>query len=540
MIGDLAAVRASSYESSSFGFVCLDNSFDGKALIGSSNSYKNSWYPRLVKLSLAFPPYIKWQNSILPEISPYITTTKKPSKDGSSAIGSALGTDYMLETDKSGWEPPIMLVYASQSYERMDEDIGAIEQSIGNWIWITLIVGVFCAILLGLSISSRIISVKRGIGNLALDLTKPVPHVSGELGDIADAANKLAIDLMKSKSRSERVLDSVNTGIMVVGSDMKIIQANPSSLKIAKKTKQEIIGSDIGAIGEPGEIAKSEVEKAIKSGSVWSSGSVKVRGSNETRYVNMRVVPVQMAQENEAILAIQDVTESVVNTLETERDASLARLGLFTMGIAHEVRNPLTSIKGFVQLLERKLKDRDESRYLSPVMKEVERLEMLITDLLESSRPGPIKRKEVDLSKLVNDVLAGQANKLTEAGVRISKECRPGVIANVDEKRFHQVILNLILNAKDAMPEGGTLSLKTGESGEWFHIEVRDTGMGISEQDAANIFAPFFTTKASGTGLGLSICDQIVKSHGGSISFTSDENGTTFVVKIPKIIKMED
>jgi signal transduction histidine kinase len=173
-------------------------------------------------------------------------------------------------------------------------------------------------------------------------------------------------------------------------------------------------------------------------------------------------------------------------------------------------------------------------------MKEVERLEMLITDLLESSRPGPIKRKEVDLSKLVNDVLAGQANKLTEAGVRISKECRPGVIANVDEKRFHQVILNLILNAKDAMPEGGTLSLKTVERGEWFHIEVRDTGMGISEQDAANIFAPFFTTKASGTGLGLSICDQIVKSHGGSISFTSDENGTTFIVKIPKIIKMED
>jgi signal transduction histidine kinase len=90
------------------------------------------------------------------------------------------------------------------------------------------------------------------------------------------------------------------------------------------------------------------------------------------------------------------------------------------------------------------------------------------------------------------------------------------------------------------MPEGGTLSLKTGEGGEWFHIEVRDTGMGISEQDAANIFAPFFTTKASGTGLGLSICDQIVKSHGGSISFTSDENGTVFVVKIPKIIKMED
>ncbi len=527
-VAALAADKAGSYESSSFGVVSLDSSPpDGKAVIGKSSSYKNSWYPRLLSLSLIFPSDTKWQ------ISPY----KSPWKDGPEIqpwISTELDNTGKLKTNKNGWKPPIALAYAAQSYERIDSDLMAIERSIGTLVWITLLLGIFFAVVLGVSISSRLVRVKRGIAGLATDLSKPVPRVSGELGEIAVAANNLALDLLKSKSRSERVLDQVSTGIVVVGPDMRIIQANPSSLVIAEKTKGEILGFDVSSIGEIGEMAKPEIVRATKTGSVWNSGAVKLGSATNQKFVSMRVVPVKLGQSGEAILAMQDVTDSILRTMESEREASLARLGLFTMGVAHEVRNPLTSIKGFVQLLDRKLKGRDEARYLTPVMREVDRLESMITDLLESSRPGPIRKKSIDLSEFVEEVLASQASKLIEFGVKIQRSYKVGIPAWIDEKRLHQVLLNLIINAKEAMPDGGTLTLSTSFDESWDIIEVADTGHGIGEEDAAKIFTPFYTTKASGTGLGLSICDQIIKSHGGTISFVSDERGTIFTVKLPK------
>lgn len=247
----------------------------------------------------------------------------------------------------------------------------------------------------------------------------------------------------------------------------------------------------------------------------------------------MRAIAVDLGHTREAILAISDVTESVIQSLESERKASLTRLGLFTSGIAHEVRNPLTSIKGFVQLLTGKMKDKPESKYLVPIGREVNRLESLINDLLASVRQKPLERSFVNLSELVESVLEVQENDLIDKRIRIVRELDANIVANIDEKRVYQVILNIIINARDAMKDGGILTLKTHTNEEWHQIDIGDTGGGISEEDSAMIFTPFFTTKAEGTGLGLSICEQIIKAHGGVLSFSSDESGTVFSIKFP-------
>ncbi|HOO96164.1 MAG TPA: ATP-binding protein [Caldisericia bacterium] len=499
---DIANKVVSSYESSSVGFINLGTSSSMKIEpISQEDSFETTWYPRQVKLKLIYPD------------------------DPDNLVNNNLGD--------TKWEPPVVLSYASQSYKRLDEDLAKIDRSIQVPIWLTIFIGIMLAFFMGLNLSSGVIKVKKGILSLKDDLHKPIPKISGELGEIADTANKLALGLLQSKSRSERVLDAVSTGIVVVDSDLMILDANPSSLQITGKTREDILGQDLNSLGHIGTIAHDNLKDVIRTGSIWSSGATKINAYKGQRFINMRAIAVDLGHTREAILAISDVTESVIQSLESERKASLTRLGLFTSGIAHEVRNPLTSIKGFVQLLTGKMKDKPESKYLVPIGREVNRLESLINDLLASVRQKPLERSFVNLSELVESVLEVQENDLIDKRIRIVRELDANIVANIDEKRVYQVILNIIINARDAMKDGGILTLKTHTNEEWHQIDIGDTGGGISEEDSAMIFTPFFTTKAEGTGLGLSICEQIIKAHGGVLSFSSDESGTVFSIKFP-------
>lgn len=500
---EIADKIVTSYDSSSIGFISIgDPSIRPNSLISHVDSFETTWYPRQIKLKLIYP--------------------ENPELFVSNNLGNELE-----------WNPPVVLAYASQSYRELDHDLGSIENSIWFTILITIILGVIIALMLGLNLSSGIVKVKTGISHLAKDLHKPIPRISGELGEIADSANRLALDLLQSKSRSERVLDSVGTGIAVLDSNLNILEVNPSMLKITGLKRSEVVGNGIESLGEIGRTARENLESIIISRSLWSSGAIKMKSIHGQRYYNMRAIPVDLGEKKEAILAISDVTESVINTLESERSASLARLGLFTSGIAHEVRNPLTSIKGFVQLLNSKLKESNEKRYVARIDKEVARLESLVDDLLSTVKQKPLLRNRVDLSKIMRDVLSSEAMNLEESRITTTIDLQPNVWINVDEKRIYQVLLNLVINARDSMDDGGSLKVKTFTENHWQIAEVTDTGNGISEEDAMMIFTPFFTTKAEGTGLGLSICDEIVKAHGGMISFASDTSGTVFTVRLP-------
>jgi two-component system sporulation sensor kinase A len=209
-------------------------------------------------------------------------------------------------------------------------------------------------------------------------------------------------------------------------------------------------------------------------------------------------------------------------------------VGQMAAGLAHEIRNPLTAIKGFVQLAEWQLPQKSE--YFSIIKSEIERIDSITSEMLMLAKPNPSKIRMVDLSgvmKAVHSLLESQA---ILAGVEIVFE--PGDSAawvHCDENQIKQVFVNLIKNAIEAMKTGGRITIATRCKNGWVYAEVRDEGCGIPEDLLARIGQPFFTTKEKGTGLGLMVSYKIIENHRGAITVASRKDaGTTFTVRLPE------
>ena len=272
--------------------------------------------------------------------------------------------------------------------------------------------------------------------------------------------------------------------------------------------------------------------------------------------------PVSAAQRIEElgriIIAYSEVTEKLqqshdqlTQTVQTlseelseknqllERRNRLAALGEMAAGLAHEIRNPLGGIQLYASLLEKDLWDRPESRQVvSKIAAGVKRLEALVSQVLQFSREIHVNMREMELAETI-----AQTIELCEAQAQ-AKEIRIDVAGPApmhvigDPMLLGQTIMNLVLNAIEAMPEPGTVSIKFGSppgesDAKQFHLIVRDTGPGIPSNVLDRIFNPFFTTKDTGTGLGLSIVHRVVEAHGGTIHASNAEGGgAKFEVRI--------
>jgi two-component system sensor histidine kinase PilS (NtrC family) len=233
--------------------------------------------------------------------------------------------------------------------------------------------------------------------------------------------------------------------------------------------------------------------------------------------------------------SFQDLTvikELEARALRTER---LAAVGKLAAGLAHELRNPLASIAGSVELLGAGSADPSERRLRAIVVRETERLNRLVSDFLAFARPAPLKKESLDLARLCAHVLDAVGSDPRNAAVGFERRLEPAV-ARADGKQLEQVLWNLVLNAVQASPEGGVVTVETGRlpGEDRVYVLVADRGPGIAPADQARLFEPFFTTKAGGTGLGLSICHRIVESHDGEIRLDSRPGeGARFTVILP-------
>lgn len=225
--------------------------------------------------------------------------------------------------------------------------------------------------------------------------------------------------------------------------------------------------------------------------------------------------------------------------LQAER---LAAVGRLAAQIAHEVRNPLSSIGLNTEMLEDQLAQASfesdaqatEARtLLASVTREVDRLTELTEEYLRLARlPRPVLQTE-DLNALADRVLTFSAAELARSQVKIEKRYGPGPLhASFDEGQLKQVVLNLVRNAREAMPTGGTLTLATRAEGDYAVLEVRDSGPGISAETRSRVFEPFFSTKANGTGLGLSLSRQILEAHAGALELLDEGPGAAFKLSV--------
>jgi signal transduction histidine kinase len=214
--------------------------------------------------------------------------------------------------------------------------------------------------------------------------------------------------------------------------------------------------------------------------------------------------------------------------IQLERTHKLSLVGQIAAGLAHEIKNPLASIKGAVEILTDKSTSAPEKEEFGAiVVKEIKRINKSLSGFLEFARPSETVAERVNLS----DVVAGGVKQIRtqarEGDVSIAESLESGVYVNVDEEKIHQVLLNLLLNALDASGPGGALhvALERGADGKTARVVVDDSGPGVPEGERERVFEPFYSSKSSGTGLGLAVAKSIVERHGGTISLKSRPGG---------------
>jgi signal transduction histidine kinase len=234
---------------------------------------------------------------------------------------------------------------------------------------------------------------------------------------------------------------------------------------------------------------------------------------------------------------LKEQTDILFQTEEQLRRADrLSALGELSAGMAHEIRNPLGSIRGAAEILKDDYApDAPKREFIQILIKETDRLNRIVQEFLDFARPKQPEFQPADLNEVIESVLTLVAQEARKANVKVEKRLDPSIgKRSLDTGLLKQAFLNLVLNAIQAMPAGGALAVESALRNNVVEVKVSDTGTGIAEENLKKLFSPFFTTKKNGTGLGLAITYRIVRNHKGDIDVESGPGkGTTFTVRIP-------
>lgn len=340
---------------------------------------------------------------------------------------------------------------------------------------------------------------------------------------------------------AERVLESLPRGVLVVDRRGRIAGVNGRALKLLGLEERDLLGH------EPGEVLKADdpfwhsLDPIDRLGDTGAGRVVEAKIGARRVSFSVELAPfLDDSGQPAGTLALLEDPNRRPDGGENQADR-LISLGELSACVAHEIRNPLTGIRTTIQFVERKLAPDDPKQEdLEAVISELDRIEKIIDDLLQFSRPQVGARVEADLNELLKRTLEALGPACEQAGVSVRVRPNPRLPpAMMDPDMIQQVLFNLISNALEAMPEGGTLKVTTTtrrfRSGPRnLEVFLSDTGRGIAPEHMEKIFQPFFTTRATGTGLGLPISLQIVRSHGGRITaWNRPRGGAIFRVSIP-------
>jgi PAS domain S-box-containing protein len=344
--------------------------------------------------------------------------------------------------------------------------------------------------------------------------------------------------LRETKDYLDNLLNYANAPVIVWDNEQKISLFNNAFEALTGYKKGSMLGRSIDVLFPP--LQKTEILQTIEramAGEKWQSVEVPILCKDgETRIALWNSANVQDKAGNivGTIAQGQDITERKRLQEALLKSERLAAIGQLASAVGHEIRNPLGVIKNSAYFLNMMLKDvADEKvvKHLKILEKEVNSANLIISDLLDFARKKPLTLVKTDLNETVKNTLS----KIT-VPENIKVEVKLGEISKMllDEERVQRVCHNLILNAVQAMPEGGKLAIQTTKQDDSAKLIVRDTGVGIPKEIVPRLFTPLFSTKAKGIGLGLVICKQIVEGHDGNITVDSRVGeGSTFTVKLP-------
>ncbi len=256
----------------------------------------------------------------------------------------------------------------------------------------------------------------------------------------------------------------------------------------------------------------------------------------EDRYFHLLIIPLRVNGMVHFMIIFQDYTDDQSEEISSFQHAKLVALGEMAAGIAHEINNFLSILQGHVDLAEMKNTDQGVAQHLRLIREQIDNIANFSRSILDFSRQNPREFVEVTLNHVVQETMRFLQARMKKNRVKIilNLEKQPAVIRG-NPSQLQQLLINLLLNSKKAIQQEGEIVISTRSIANKAILEIADNGVGMSQEIAAKIFNPFFTTRKEGNGLGLNICEKIVKNHGGIINFTTQEQkGTTFVISFPK------
>jgi PAS domain S-box-containing protein len=351
-----------------------------------------------------------------------------------------------------------------------------------------------------------------------------------------------ALEIARLKDFSENIVESLNVGVLAVDLGGMVESWNTRMEQLFGVKRQDAVGHQLRAL-LPEELAAEIVARREEE---QITGIYKQRLQHQGKFLtlNVSITPL-VSKSGERIgrlLLFDDVTQRERMEEQMTQTEKLTSLGLLAAGVAHEVNTPLAVISNYIQMLAKQMPE-DDPRHniIDKIVKQTFRASEIVNNLLNFSRTGAAELADIDVNRVVEETLSLVAHPLKTSQIHIVKqlgESLPPVRGSAN--KLQQVFLNLFLNARDAMPAGGMLEIRTAAHNGSVEVEVADTGAGIPREHIHRIFDPFFTTKSNGrgTGLGLSVSYGIIKEHAGKIDVRSTPGkGTSFHVEFPALRK---
>lgn len=382
------------------------------------------------------------------------------------------------------------------------------------------------------------------------DLSQTVPTNTGdEFGDLGSSFNKMIASLHQIvNERNRYILECYTGGLIILDAEGRIEAANRSAEKILGEPSSVLISSRISEVlarHEGTEAFREILERAMRRGEYVSSReiSIRLRGEKEFPFM-VTTSPLRDVggRRPGVVVNFRDLSEIKSFYREMARADRLAAVGTLAAGVAHEIRNPLGSIKGLAQLLsEDSPPDSDQHRYVDVIVREVDRLDRVISQLLTFAQSEQHETRLWNINQILREALEmaqWQAGSEKAARVSVREDYGEVPALPLHAESVNRAFLNLLINAFEACAAGGEIALRSayepenGSSGTVV-VTIENSGEPLDPELAEKIFEPFFSTKPTGTGLGLPIVYQIVTSHGGTIDVENHQGRTVFSLRFP-------
>lgn len=345
--------------------------------------------------------------------------------------------------------------------------------------------------------------------------------------------------------QTDELFNHLSTAVVLLNSSGQILHLNPAAERLLSLSLNTGVSKELGQLIDLPKELEQAIQEVGKTARTIKIREAHLNASPDPLMVQVELAPIGSPEKPVAIMVLLEEL-SMTQALQEEnrvRDR-LSMIGTLASGLAHEIRNPLGGIRGAAQMLARENKNQEYHEYTSIIISEVDRLNGLVTELLDFSKPKPIKKTTVNVNKILSEMITLQAENLRKSKINLMNLFDPSLPPVLGHgPSLKQAFLNIFKNSVEAMPQGGTLTVGTsfhsnvrillgeGKAGAMAEIYFKDSGMGIAPENMNSLFTPFFSTKDKGAGLGLMMTQRIVKEHQGSLKVTSKlKKGATFRV----------